>query len=308
MPGAIQLLSEYDIFLWHWGPEESNYALPVTLTLEKKGVTVFPNFNTCWHFDKKHWQQILLHHTQFPLINTNVFYRKKDALKWANSATYPLVHKLSGGASSTNVQIIKSKRKAKRLIHKAFGRGFSPVNRFSLFRNQVWKFSRDRSLRSFLGIVNGIRILLLGKEIERVIGREKGFIYFQDYIEGNDYDTRIITIGNRSFAVRRYNRKGDFRASGSGVKAYDRELFDLRMVKLSFEIAHHLKTQSIACDFLLDAAGDPVLVEISYGFITGSFYERCHGFWDQELNWHSESVRPEKFIIDDILNSSGSSK
>ena len=81
---------------------------------------------------------------------------------------------------------------------------------------------------------------------------EKGYVYFQDFVPGNEYDTRLVVIGDRCFGVRRYCRKGDFRASGSGIKVYDPELIDKKCIQIAFEVANKLNTQSVALDFILD--------------------------------------------------------
>ena len=51
-----------DCFLWHWihtDYKASIFARQLTQVLETKGVKVFPNLNTCWHFDDKIGQKYL---------------------------------------------------------------------------------------------------------------------------------------------------------------------------------------------------------------------------------------------------------
>jgi glutathione synthase/RimK-type ligase-like ATP-grasp enzyme len=297
-----ELISSPDIFLWHWGPEEASFALALTIALEKKGVRVYPNFSTCWHFDNKVAQHYLFQACDIQVIQTWVFHSRKEALEWSDSVKYPVVFKLSGGASATNVQLVHSKQKVKMLIRRAFGRGFRPINRWSLFKNQIWKFERDKTIRSFLGIINGFRLLFVGKPIENIRPREKGFVYFQKFVPENEYDTRVVVIGDRCFAVRRYNRSNDFRASGSGRVDYSPQIFDTRLFDISFKLADQIGMQSMACDYVFSPQGSPLLIEVSYGFITGSFYESCEGYWDRNLKWHNYPVRPETFILEDMLD------
>ncbi len=300
----IQQLDDSVGLMWHWSQEDYRailFARQLTLSLEKKGIKVFPDINTAWHFDDKIGQKYLLEAIGAPFIESMVFYSANDALKWVDKSVFPKVFKLRGGAGSINVSLVKTKSKAKRLIRKAFSDGFSPTNSISRFRDRFWVVKRDRNFSSLIGVLKGFGRLFIPTESERFSHNQKGYIYFQEFIPGNEYDTRLVVIGNRCFGVRRYCRKGDFRASGSGIKAYEPELFDKEAIKIAFNIAKTLKTQSIAFDFIFDNHG-PKIVEMSYAFIMGKFYDDCPGFWDQELNWHRSPVNPQYFMIEDFLS------
>ena len=75
-------------------------------------------------------------------------------------------------------------------------------------------------------------------------------VYFQEFIPNNGFDIRVVVIGKRAFAVKRFNRRGDFRASGSGKKEYDHKLFDVELISYSFDLAKKLSMQSMAYDFI----------------------------------------------------------
>ena len=298
----LEKLKSFDGLMWHWGPDEAHYAVPLTIALEKLGVKVFPDFNTCWHFDNKIAEKYILDTCNIKQVPTYIFYDKKSALEWINSTSFPKVFKLRNGASSTNVKLIKTKKQAKGIVKKAFSSGFHPNDRFSILKNQIWKFRRDKTLRRFLGIINGFRIFLMGSSSENILAKEKGYVYFQDFIPNNEYDSRLVVMGEKCIALRRYNRKNDFRASGSGIIEYDSSLFNSNLIKNAFNLSKELKSQSLVCDFIKGTGGEDLLVEISYGFV-GSFYEDCQGYWTPDLKWHNEKVQPETFIIEDFLNS-----
>lgn len=299
----ISQLDDCSGLMWHWSQNDYKAALfarQLTLSLEKKSIRVFPDVNTAWHFDDKVGQKYLLEAIDAPLVNTYVFYSKEEALNWLDTTSFPKVFKLRGGASSVNVRLAKTKSSAKRLVKKAFGKGFLHINRFSRLQDRFRILKRDKNLTAARGVASGIARLFIPTEVERFSHNEKGYIYFQDFVPQNEYDTRLIVIGNRCLGVRRYCRKGDFRASGSGIKAYEPELFDKRAIKIAFETAKKIKTQSAAFDFIIDN-GEPKIVELSYGFITGKFYDDCPGYWDNNLNWHEGFINPQYFIIEDFL-------
>jgi glutathione synthase/RimK-type ligase-like ATP-grasp enzyme len=300
----ITQLSDCDGLMWHWNQNDYKailFARQLTFALEKKNIKVFPDVNTAWHFDDKVGQKYLLEAINAPLVPSHVFYSKSDALNWIDVVLFPKVFKLRGGAGSINVSLANTKNQAKKLVNKAFGKGFSSINKLARLRDRIWHFKSAPNLLNLRGIISGIIRIFIPLEVEKFSNRQKGYIYFQDFIPNNKFDTRVIVIGNKCFAVRRYCRKDDFRASGSGIKGYEKDLFDEKMIKEAFDISKKLKSQSIAFDFIwLEDCFK--IVEISYCFVIGSFYDDCHGYWDSDLMWYAKEVNPQFFMIEDFIN------
>jgi len=94
--------------------------------------------------------------------------------------------------------------------------------------------------------------------------------------------------------------KGDFRASGNGEFYYDKEVFDERCVQLAFKVNKKINSQCIAYDFVFDENNNPLIVEISYGFIP-AVYRDCPGYWAEQLNWHEGKFYPEDWMVESII-------
>jgi hypothetical protein len=135
----------------------------------------------------------------------------------------------------------------------------------------------------------------------KLIGREKGYIYFQDFIPNNDSDTRVTVIGDRAFAFIRNVRRGDFRASGSGDIVYDPHRIQLKCLEIAFEVTRKVGSQSMAFDFVIGANQQPLILEVSYCYAAQAVYS-CPGHWDAELNWHEGHIWPQDAILIDLLN------
>jgi hypothetical protein len=140
---------------------------------------------------------------------------------------------------------------------------------------------------------------LKGQEPDRWT-REKGYALFQKFLPGNKFDTRITTIGGRAFGYRRFVRKNDFRASGSGQFDPDPGQVDPRCVRIALEISGKLKFQTMTYDFLFDENNEPHFCEISYTY-TDWMVHACPGFWDTEMNWHPGHYWPQYFHLMDAL-------
>jgi glutathione synthase/RimK-type ligase-like ATP-grasp enzyme len=299
----VARLRAFDALLWHWHQNDTKailFARQLIASLQHMGITVFPDISTCWHFDDKVGQKYLLEAIGAPLVPSYVFYDKEEALAWVAQADFPKVFKLRGGAGSTNVRLVRDRAEAARLCRTAFGRGFKPVAGY--FADFSHRIRRAHEKRDYLGKLKRLpRSLWNIAFSNRMRGREKGYIYFQDFVPENNYDTRVVIIGNRAFAFRRMVRKRDFRASGSAQVDFDISRIDMRCIQIAFHVAKKLGMQSMASDFVLDGDGAPRLLEISYCFVTDGAVRNCPGHWDKDLNWHDGKMLPQDAILEDVL-------
>ena len=289
--------------LWHWNYEnyrDKQFANNLIRSVELMGIKTIPNYESSWHFDDKIAQKYLLESLNEPFINSWVFYEKKAALEWINTADYPLVFKLKTGAGSQNVKLVNNQRQAKRIINIAFGTGFSSKNYKNIIIDRCRKLLKNKDAQAFKNLGKSVYRVIKPVYDLKFINKEKGYVYFQEFLADNKFDTRLIVIGNRCFGLRRFNRKNDFRASGSGILSYEHEKIDMQAVRAAFSIARKINSRTLALDFLYDTDGIPSVAEISYAF-PYFFCDECPGFWDSRLNWNSGNFIVQHLMIDDLL-------
>lgn len=297
----MEQLKDCDAFLWHYHHgiyEDVLVARKILFALEHAGVMVYPNFKTAWHFDDKVAQKYLLEAINAPMVPSYVFYDKKKALEWVDQTDFPKVFKLTGGAGSSNVRLVKTKNAARSVIKKAFGRGFSQFAKVGYLLDILKKYKANKA--TFKNVVGGFYHLVIPPRFARLLPREKGYVYFQEFVPNNEFDIRVIIVDNKAFALKRLTRKGDFRASGSGAIIYDIGQIDKRCVETAFNVNQSLQSQSVAFDFVFESDNRPLIVEISFGFSVLP-YDKCEGFWDPQLDFHKESFNPQEWMIDSIL-------
>ncbi len=298
-PDFFDCLRSCNAFMWRFGfdPLSLQRAKRLLPAIEHgMGLPVFPSWKSCWHFEDKIAQRDLLAAAALPTPKTWVFWDASDAASFAETADYPLVAKLSSGIQSNNVCLLNDSTEARALIERMFGAGLDTMKQPT---GAVRRLLRHR--------LPGLK-LLLGRPLP--LGVQHGYLYLQEFLPNNAFDTRITVIGDRAFGYRRHNRPGDFRASGSGRFDWRTDEIDLQTVRLAFRVARQLKTQSVAIDGL--RRGDQRLIgEISYTYVSWAVRE-CPGHWtlrgdaaDGELSWHEGKLRPEDAIFDDFVASLG---
>ncbi|MCP9613005.1 ATP-grasp domain-containing protein [Coprobacter tertius] len=304
----IEELKKNDVTHLMWAfslalPKDLLMARNVLFSAEKMGIRVFPDFNTSWHFDDKVSQKYLLEAVDAPVVPSWAFYEEKEALEWLQSAQYPLVAKLRRGAGSYNVRLIRNYGQAKRYCRKMFHKGVLPTPGYLADGKNKLKVAYRGGIS---GIINRIkkaptffRQIRYGRNL---FPKEKGYVYFQQFIPGNTHDLRIAVVNGRVWGFHRKVRDNDFRASGSGIIDYEMEI-PSHIVKKSLEVARKLGTQSVAFDYVKDVSGNYYIVEISYGYVGQAIYD-CKGYWDSDLNFHKGHFYPESLILEDLISDS----
>jgi glutathione synthase/RimK-type ligase-like ATP-grasp enzyme len=286
---------------WHHShsePRDVLIAQKLLFACEHAGFSVFPDFRTSWHFDDKVAQKYLFELLDLPAVPAKVFVDRRRALDWIEQAEFPKVFKLRRGAGSAGVRLVRDRRTARGLVNQAFGRGFPLYDPWASLKERADKVRIGKlPARSLL---KGLARLAYPPRYARVLSRERGYVYFQDYIPENDSDIRVIVIGDRAFGIRRMVRPGDFRASGSGRILHARQEIDERCVELAFRAADKLGGDCAALDFVFDRADRPLILEISYGFDQKG-YESCPGYWNRSLSWHSGRIDPQGWMIAALL-------
>jgi hypothetical protein len=289
--------------MWRWAhtPADKQVAPALLRVIEHElGIPVYPDTRTAWHFDDKLAQLPLLQALGAPMPRTWVFFDRAAALAWSATAPYPVVFKLAVGASSSNVVRVDTARQARHLIERAWGRGIFPGSLHPgpgpIAARRRARALAGRAWRA-LGYVARGEYPPLPSPGWRP---ERGYAYFQEFVPGNAFDTRIAVVGERAFGYRRLNRPHDFRASGSGAFDPDPGAIDRRCVEIAFAVSRAGGFQSMAYDFLaLD--GQPVVLELSYGFVDWMVHA-CPGHWTPGGRWVDGPMWPEDAQVDDFLD------
>ena len=300
-PDFMQKVKTLDAIIWYVGLADASKQpvydiLPV---IEKQlKIPCFPSSKIIWSFDNKLKQVFQMSAANFPIVNSWIIYEEKNALEFAKRVKLPVIFKLTNGAGSLNVILIKKRKRLRTLVKRMFSKGIS-TNALpnSLSVGYLRKVKKELVVlkNKALGISNDYRDLLKDWTVQR------NYLFLQKYLPNNPFDTRITTIGERAFAFRRFNRPNDFRSSGSGNIDYNTKEIDLRCVQKALEMSKHFGFETMAYDFLYDDKNDPVFCEYSYGYNDEAVY-KCPGYWDKNLNFIKGNYWPQYLHLKDLLN------
>lgn len=181
-----------------------DYIEDILLGLKINGAILIPEFYKFRAHHNKVFMEILRDSSKFPLIQNIVSEKYGTLNEFEESLSKhrsPFVIKSGAGSKSVSVLLARSKKEALH-ISRWITKSYSTIN-----------------LKRFL---NGI---LSGKGFKPISNYRRKFIV-QNFISGLSHDYKIIIYDNRFYVLKRGNRPGDFRASGSGILSFPEEVSD----------------------------------------------------------------------------------
>lgn len=295
----------HECLLWHfshYSSGEMQFARSILYALREAGVRTFPDFSDAWHFDDKVAQAYLLKSLGAPTPKNLVFYSPEDFSSWCNGAAskFPMVAKLRTGSGSHNVQLLQSIGDALRYSAKMFGIGFptSPSLTFKLASN----LKSSRSISDIVRRARRIPEFLFSRSQSKLLPRERGYVYLQDFIANAEYDLKVAVIRDKLSFIGRRTRKDDFRASGGGDLFFDKALMSREIIDMGFKTADAMKSQCVGMDVVVDPkTGHPTIVEISYGFSHTALLA-AGGYYDRNGQWHDTPMNAPREILLNLLS------
>lgn len=301
--GIINELSHFDILLWHF----SNYSLQDMLfarsilqSARTMGLEIFPDADTSWHFDDKIAEAYLLQSIKAPIPRSWLFFSLEECEDWLGRAVaYPLVAKLRRGSGSENVCLIEDRKMASSYVRRMFGRGrktnprivFKAATQIRSSSNLETVFKRMKRIPDFIQKMNNAR----------EFPREKGYVYFQEFVPNDGFDIKIVVVGHKQSFIVRNARGGDFRASGSGDLFYDRTKVTRDIIESAFDTSDRLRFQCMGYDYVIDKRdGLGKIIEMSYGFSHTALLQ-AGGYWDRAQEWHLGGLNAPVEVLETLM-------
>ncbi len=197
----------------------------IVLGLELQGAIVLPSYKYLRAHHNKIFMEILRDMSSMPEIKnikSKYYGTLEEFIKSKNEIFLPGVFKTASGSTSSGVRKFSSKKELQKIIK---------------------KHCRTKDLKyEMRDIARAIR----HKNYKRESLYRKKFLT-QNLIPGLDKDWKILIFGNKFYVLERSVRKNDFRASGSGIFKFNKEIPDglLSFAKRFFET---LNTPFLALD------------------------------------------------------------
>ena len=187
------------------------------------GLRCYPSPDHLFLYENKSLEAYISTACGLPFAKTYVSHSREDALALIETARYPLVSKVDHSSGSMGVELVRTRRKARRLVRQAFSR--------------------------------------TGRSVYVPWFRQKNYVYFQEFVPNDGYDIRVILVGDRAFGYFRQVPKGDFRASG--MNTVQRRGLPEEAIRVALEVQKYVRSPQLVVDMVHGLDGRYVIIEYS---------------------------------------------
>lgn len=195
------------------------YDERVLIMEEDLNLNVFPSRKEVFIYENKRFLSFWLNANAIPHPSTNVFYFRKEAIKFIKSQSFPIVSKTNIGASGSGVKILRNEIEAISYINDVFdGKGAD---------NRVGPNLKKKKI-----LQRALKLIISPKKLKAKLFKysvvskssQNHFVIFQKFIP-HSFEWRVVRIGDSFFAHKKI-LDGE-KASGSLKKGYDNPPLDL---------------------------------------------------------------------------------
>lgn len=250
-----------------------SFIADILLGLKLKGAEIIPDYK-CFHaHHNKSFQEILRNEIDIKgLVNTSSlsFGCKEEFIEYDKSnISYPVVLKSSEGCRSKSV---------------------------SLNHNQKQLLKNVKKISKSIDYKDALRFFLkryLRKGYIPESNHRNKFI-LQEFIPNLTGDYKVLIYGDKYYVLTRNNRKDDFRASGSGLFEFQKEL-PIEIFRISKAIKDYFKVPFISLDIAYNTK-TKLCYLIEFQFIMFGTYTL------ERSKWYFEHNKNEWNIVENTSN------
>lgn len=176
-----------------------SYIEDIVLHIQNNGGLVIPNYNFLRANNNKVYMELLRKSLSIENNNSKVYGCFEEIISDIENIDFPLVYKTAAGAMSKGVGLIKEKKELKGIIKK--------ISRTRVIFKELREIGRGLKIKGYLAQSK----------------YRKKFIV-QPFIENLDGDFKVLIFGNKFYVLKRSTKKNDFRASGSGIRIFTKDI------------------------------------------------------------------------------------
>lgn len=241
--------------------------------LELSNAIVIPSYKYLRANNNKVFMELLRYQINEPKllnIKTNVFGCLEEAERVSSTLNYPVILKQSSGAMSKGVGLATDKDDLISKLKKA-------ARTKNIFR-EIWEFGRSIKYKNY-------------KKESRY--RKKYIL--QNFIKDLTGDYKILVFSDNYYVLKRGIKEGDFRASGSGIRIFERNIPE-GLLQFAFDVFNVLNIPNASLDIAFNGTAF-YLIEFqclyfgSYTLTFSGFYWKRNSDGFQFIEGKSELER-----------------
>lgn len=213
----------YVLYASSQAPAYKRYIEDNLQALRAAGAQLVPDFSLFLAHEDKLMQSLLLEGTDLNYPSTHRVGTFEEGQELMNELPYPVVGKPARGFASDQIKQINNSQEGESFLKEHLKRDYD--------------FQKGGTLKQLY------RKVRYGERYSQGVGR----VIFQEKLENVDHDWKILVFNETAFALKRYTKEGDFRASGSGKFTFDERPPD-RALNCALRAREELETPWLSVD------------------------------------------------------------
>jgi len=265
------------------GYNYKDFIEDIILYLELCGARALPDYRFLRANNNKVFMELLVQNilsNSIDLIDSQIYGTLEEYLDDVGSFSIPVVFKKPEGAMGKGVILLKKESSLLQIIKK---------NTFSVSLKEIFR--------------EYVRTILYKDYSKESFFRTKFVI--QKYFNFSNLDYKVLNFGNRYYVLKREAKKNDFRASGSGIRLFEKQI-PIDLLYFAREIISKLNLPHCSLDIGYDGSSF-FLIEIqalyfgSYTLTHSKFYWKWNRIPNQ-FDLIEEESTLEEVYVESIIN------
>lgn len=224
LKNEIEFNGDYFFFCSSQIEEYKNTIIDIAYEVQERGGILIPKLDFYISHENKYFQEIYKNRCNIQTPLSTIL--SNSEINNLNDITLPCVVKKHSGFGSRGVSLATTNSELKKSILKKM--------------NYYWILNTD--------IYESIKRFIKAKiKFKNLYPNKFGRIVLQDLIPNLEYDWKILVFNNYVFVLKRYTRKNDFKASGSGLFDFNATPSE-NLIQFAIECRRKLDSPFISLD------------------------------------------------------------
>ena len=276
--GNYEITNNYFFYASSQFTAYKEYIQDILIHIKSNNGIIIPNFNSFIAHENKMLQELEMKRLDIKSPSSNIVGTYEEGMDFLNKSTFPIIAKKSKGFGSKTVEKINSIKEGKIFLKKNLTDGVTLNIGYFKWLYKKWKYNT-------------------------LYPRQHGKVIFQEMIENLLFDWKVLIFNDVCFVLKRFIKKDDFRASGSGIFDYKAIPSD-KVLNFALEIRKKLNIPFASFD-IVESNNQCFLIEyqsIHFGLLTASNAEVYYKYENNNWNTYKKDLEVDYFFANSIVD------
>jgi len=276
--GNYEIKNNYFFYASSQFTSYKEYIQDILIYIESNGGIIIPNFSSFIAHENKMLQELEMKRLEIKSPSSYIVGTYEEGIEFLQKTNFPVIGKKSKGFGSKTVEKINSVEEGKKFLKKNLSDGLIFNVEYFKWLYKKWKYNT-------------------------LYPKEHGKVIFQEMIKNLEYDWKVLIFNDVCFVLKRFIKKDDFRASGSGLFDYQ-AIPSNEVLDFALETKRKLKIPFVSFD-IVESDNQCFLIEyqsIHFGLLTALNAEVYYKYKNHCWNKYKKDLEVDYFFANAIID------